>query len=277
MVEGKRICVIVPDNLYLHKLLACCKKCGLNEEKMIALTNDPSIPRNIKGIRSNHPKHIEVDKLRSNYEMFKAELKQTVQSDSKKIEELKRRYNNLQDQIFNTESQMQKEILNNAGVLFCPRQHIDEIVITHFRPELQIIVNTKFIHNANVWKMILQAPRTILFGNPSQSECLSLYESENKKPIQYMAEEFHGAEGVCFPLLTRYSTNAEIANCANNLLPYAYADNIKINEAGAHRRVIDCLSPANQEKIEKIGIGFSRNLFKKLIAAPMVYIDKDLV
>ena len=92
-----------------------------------------------------------------------------------------------------------------------------------------------------------------------------------------MVKEFPGAEGVCFPLRTRYSTNAEIANCANNLLPYAYADNIKIDEGGADKRIIDCLSPANQEKIEKIGIGFSRNLFKKLIAAPMVYIDKDLV
>ena len=66
-------------------------------------------------------------------------------------------------------------------------------------------------------------------------------------------------------------------NCANHLLPYAYVDNIKIDEVGAHRRVIDCLSQDNQEKIGRVGLGFSPNLFKKLIAAPMVYIDKDFV
>ena len=63
-------------------------------------------------------------------------------------------------------------------------------------------------------------------------------------------------------------------------LPYAYVDNIKIDGTEAHRRVIcviDCLTPINQEKIVRIELGFSLNLFKKLITAPMVYIDKDFV
>ena len=124
---------------------------------------------------------------------------------------------------------------------------------------------------------ILQAPLSIVIGNPSLSECLNIHNFENKAIIQYLVEEFHGAEGVCFPFSTRYSANAAIANCANHLLPYAYADNIKIDEAGAHRRVIDCLSQDNQEKIGRIELGFSPNLFEKLIATPLLYIDKDLV
>ena len=116
-----------------------------------------------------------------------------------------------------------------------------------------------------------------MIENPSLSECVGSHELENKKFIQYFVDEFHGAEGVWFPLSTLYATNAEIANCANHLLPYAYVDNIKIDEVGAHRRVIDCLSQDNQEKIGRVGLGFSPKLFKKLIAAPMVYIDKDFV
>ena len=109
------------------------------------------------------------------------------------------------------------------------------------------------------------------------SECVDKHDLENKSGVQYLVEEFHGAEGVCFPLSTRYSANAAIANCANHLIPYAYVDNIKIDEAGAHRRVIDCLSQDNQEKIGRVGLGCSPNLFKKLISAAMVYVDKDLV
>ena len=113
-----------------------------------------------------------------------------------------------------------------------------------------------------------------MIGNPSLSECVGRHDFENKPITKYFVDEFHGAEGVCFPLRTRYATNAEIANCANHLLPYPYNENIKIDEAGANRRIIDCLSSVNQEKIGRIGFGFSRNLFEKLIAVPMVYIDK---
>ena len=116
-----------------------------------------------------------------------------------------------------------------------------------------------------------------MIGNPSLSESVGKHDLENKTITQYFVDEFHGVEGVCFPLSTRYSTNAEIANCANNLLPYAYIENIKIDETVAHKRVIDCLSQDNQEKIGRVGLGFSQNLFKKLISAAMVYIDKDLV
>ena len=109
------------------------------------------------------------------------------------------------------------------------------------------------------------------------SECVDRHDLENKIITQYLVDEFYGVEGVCFPLSTRYATNAEIANSANHLIPYAYVDNIKIDEAGAHRRVIDCLSQDNHERIGRVGLGLSPNLFNKLIAAPLLCIDKDLV
>ena len=114
-----------------------------------------------------------------------------------------------------------------------------------------------------------------MIENPSLSECVGKHDLENKTITQYFVDEFHGVEGVCFPLSTRYSTNAEIANCANNLLPYAYIENIKIDETVAHKRVIDCLSQDNREKVGRVG--FSPNLFKKIIATPLLYIDEDLV
>ena len=109
------------------------------------------------------------------------------------------------------------------------------------------------------------------------SECLGRHEFENRAEIQYPVAEFHNIESVCFPLRTRYETNAEIAKCANDLIPYPYIDGIKIAENCAQRRVIDCLNPINQEKFERIKIGFSPNLLKQIIARPLVYIDKDMV
>ena len=116
-----------------------------------------------------------------------------------------------------------------------------------------------------------------MIGNPSLSDCLDIHDIENKPLIRYFVEEFHDAESVCFPLSTRYSTNAAIANCANHLIPYTYVDNIKIAKEGADEQVIDCLSRYNREKIGGVGLGFSANLFEKLIAAPLLYIDNDLV
>ena len=61
------------------------------------------------------------------------------------------------------------------------------------------------------------------------------------------------------------------------MLKYEYADDVKIADDGAHKRVIDCLGTINREKIEKIGLEFSPNLFEKLIEQALLYIDKDLV
>ena len=109
------------------------------------------------------------------------------------------------------------------------------------------------------------------------SECLGKHEFENKTEIQYPVAEFQNVEGICFPLRTRYETNAKIAKCANDLIPYPYIDDIKIAENCAQRRVIDCLNAINQEKFERIQIGFSPNLLKQIIVRQLVYIDKDMV
>ena len=109
------------------------------------------------------------------------------------------------------------------------------------------------------------------------SECLGRHEFENRAEIQYPVAEFHNVESVCFPLSTRYETNAEIARCANQAVPYSYIDNIRIADAGAHKRVIDCLDQNHQEKFDRIQLGFPPNLFKQIIERPLVYIDKDMV
>ena len=122
-----------------------------------------------------------------------------------------------------------------------------------------------------------QAPRTILIGDPSLSECVGKHELENKTITQCFVDEFHSDESVCFPLQTRYATNSEIFKCANRLIKYEYANDVKLAEDGANKRVNDCLGPINQEKFARIGLGFGSKLFDKLIARPLVYIDTDLV
>ena len=44
-----------------------------------------------------------------------------------------------------------------------------------------------------------------------------------------------------------------------------------------NKRGVDCLHRISQENLVRNELGFSPNLFKKLIGAPLVYIDKDLV
>ena len=65
----------------------------------------------------------------------------------------------------------------------------------------------------------------------------------------------------------------------NDLIPYLYIDidDIKIAENCAQRRVIDCLNAINQEKFERLKIGFLPNLLKQIICVPIVYIDKDKI
>ena len=109
------------------------------------------------------------------------------------------------------------------------------------------------------------------------SECIGKHELENKTIIKYFADEFRGDESVCFPLRTCYETNSGIFKCANELFPYDRIDNLKIAEDCENKRIVDYLHLIGQENLVKNELGFSPNLLKKLIAAPIVYIDKDLV
>ena len=54
---------------------------------------------------------------------------------------------------------------------------------------------------------------------------------------------------------------------------YPHIYDIIVAENGANKQLSHCLRPFNDE----IDVGFSPLLFKELIAAPLLYIDKDLV
>ena len=107
------------------------------------------------------------------------------------------------------------------------------------------------------------------------SECIGKHELEAKTIIKYFVDEFRGNESVCLPLRTCYETNLDIFKCATDFFPCD--DNLKIAEGCKNKRVVDYLHQISQENLVANEIGFSPNLFEKLIAAPMVYIDKDLV
>ena len=103
---------------------------------MIVLTSDPSIPRNIVQIMKDHPKKMEMDKL-SKYNLLREELKwANYHKDVKKIEELKQEFENQSD--------------------FYPRENVKEEELMHIRPDLQMIVNTKFYDKVNMWKALSQ-------------------------------------------------------------------------------------------------------------------------
>ena len=157
MTEGKRVFVTTYTIEYLLELLDGCKKRGLNEEKMIVLTIDPSITRNIAQIMREHPKKIEMDKLSSKYHLLRKELKSAnYRNDVKKVEALKKEHANRKAQIKELRDQIRKELFANVSVVFNPRENADEGDIIDFRPDLQMIVNTKFYGKVNVWKALSQ-------------------------------------------------------------------------------------------------------------------------
>ena len=114
-----------------------------------------------------------------------------------------------------------------------------------------------------------------MIGNPSFSESVSKRSREDDKIIARFVTEFRNIESVCFPLQTRYATNDQIFNCANFVLKYEYADNVKLAESGANKRLANCLTPFNEAS--KLTSSLPQELLKELIARPLVYIDKDMV
>ena len=114
-----------------------------------------------------------------------------------------------------------------------------------------------------------------MIGNPSFSESVSKRSREDDKIIARFVTEFRNIESVCFPLQTRYATNDQIFNCANSVFKYEYADNVKLAESGANKRLAICLTPFNEAS--KLTSSLPQELLKELIARPLVYIDKDMV
>ena len=157
MTEGKRVFVTTYTIEYLLELLDGCKKRGINEQRMIALTSDPSIPRNIAQIMREHPKKIEMYKLSSKYHLLRKELKSAnYHNDVKKIEALKLEFANHKAKVKELHDQIRKELFTNVSVVFNPRENVKEEDLMHFRPDLQMIVNTKYYDKVNVWKTLSQ-------------------------------------------------------------------------------------------------------------------------
>ena len=97
--------------------------------------------------------------------------------------------------------------------------------------------------------------------------------------IEKYVDEFHGTEGVCFPLRTRYSTNAEIAECADRVLNSKSIDELKLAENVKNKRLIDLFESLGSSKSDRHKIArelnFSDDLLEELITNPLLFIDRD--
>ena len=123
---------------------------------MVALTSDPSIPRNLAQLIRKHPKKIEMDKL-SKYNFLREELKLAeCRNDVKKIKALKQEHANCKAIIQQLHDQIIKEIFVNVSVAFNPREKNFANDIINFRPDLQMIINTKYYDKVNAWKALSQ-------------------------------------------------------------------------------------------------------------------------
>ena len=146
---------------YLRELLDACKKRGLTEERMIALTIVPSIPRNVAQIKARHPKKLEIDKLCSSYNLLQNQVEVQRASthdhnDFPKKNELEHEFANRKKQIQQLYDQMMCEIFANVCVIFNPREKFGDSDMRIFRPDVQMIVNAKFYDRANVWNTLAQ-------------------------------------------------------------------------------------------------------------------------
>ena len=123
---------------------------------MIALTSDPLIPRNSAKIMRDHPKQLEINKLRT-YALLSDELKlANYHNDVEKIEALRQEFVNNKAKIQQLYDQIVKEMFANVNIVFNPRESINDNDLIHFRPDLQIFVDVKFYNKVNVWKALSQ-------------------------------------------------------------------------------------------------------------------------
>ena len=96
--------------------------------------------------------------------------------------------------------------------------------------------------------------------------------------VQQFVDRFHHNENVCFPLRTRYSTNAAISECANRVLSCGYFDEIKVAESVKNKGLVEFLeSKGIKNDRQKIAreLNFSESSLEKLIAHPLLFIDKQ--
>ena len=157
MLEGKRVLVFIYSIEYLRELLCACNKRGLNEQKIIVLTSNPSIPRNFAQLMKDHHKKIEMDKLSKHYKSLKGEmLRATTDNNFNRRDELEQESTNRKKQIKQLHDQIKREIFADADVIFNPRENIEYDSLLIFRTDVQMIVNTKFYNKVNILKTLAQ-------------------------------------------------------------------------------------------------------------------------
>ena len=125
----------------------------------------------------------------------------------------------------------------------------------------------------------LQALRTVIIDDSCQSENINSRFVNRKRIVENYVDEFCGTEGVCFPLRTRYSTSAVIAECADRVLKCEHIDELKVAEDVKNKRLADLFESSGSSKSDRQKIGkelnFSDNLLEELITHPLIYIDRD--
>ena len=162
------------DGTEAHRRVICVIDCltPINQEKIVRielgfspnlfkkLITAPmvqSIPRNIAQLMREHSKTMAMDKLSSNYSSLVEELKwANYRNDIKKKEALESEFSNLRVKIQQLHDQIIKEIFVNVSVVFNPREKNFANDIINFRPDLQMIINTKYYDKVNAWKALSQ-------------------------------------------------------------------------------------------------------------------------
>lgn len=148
--------VIVRNVEYLRDLLESCKQRGLNEESMVALTNDSSIPRNVASLYAIHPNKFEMDRLGRNYSALHEELRlANAHNDERRRDQLKQEFAIYKKQIKQLNEQMKDEVFAAATVVFSPRESPSDAAI-HFHHDVQLIINSQFYDTSLVLKTLAQ-------------------------------------------------------------------------------------------------------------------------
>ena len=97
-----------------------------------------------------------MDKL-SNYHLLQSEIERAnTRGDFKRKDELIHEFINRKKQLKQLHDQITKEIFRDVDVIFNPREKIGETDLLIFRPDVQMIVNSKFYDKVNVLKTLAQ-------------------------------------------------------------------------------------------------------------------------
>ena len=128
---------------------------GLNEKRMIVLTNNPSILRNSREIFAKDPKQLEIDKLSAKYPVLSNQLRLAkAQNEVKRIKELQEEFANTKKQLKKLRDEIKGDVFSDISVIFKPSEKVYDLM--HFRPDVQLIVNKNYYDKISTWKMLSQ-------------------------------------------------------------------------------------------------------------------------